>query len=183
MKDKDSLRTHYLKLLKGQNKEDVLRKSALIAEQFWKLPYIHKARNILFYVSMQEEVDTLTMIEKALFYGKRVALPIVEQNQRKLIPTLISSMEDVHKKKHGIMEPHLDPEKALALKDLDAVIVPGLAFDKHHNRLGRGAGYYDRFLSTLPKHVTTVGLAFDFQLTESLPTEAHDMRLQQIIAG
>ena len=63
------------------------------------------------------------------------------------------------------------------------MIVPGLAFDKQNQRLGRGKGYYDRFLSTLPKTVTTVGLAFDFQLTESLPTEAHDMRLQQIIAG
>ena len=69
------------------------------------------------------------------------------------------------------------------MKDIDAVIVPGLAFDRLNNRLGRGAGYYDRFLSTLPKNVTTVGLAFDFQLTESLPTEAHDVRLQQVIAG
>ena len=51
------------------------------------------------------------MIEKAIFSGKRVALPIVEQNQRKLIPTLISSMEDVHKKTHGIPEPHFDPHK------------------------------------------------------------------------
>jgi len=183
MKDKGSLRTYYLKLLKEQNKEERLRKSRLIAEQFWELPAIQKARIILFFASMPGEVDTLAMIEKAIFSGKRVALPIVEQNQRKLIPTLISSMEDVHKKKHGIAEPHFDPDKALALKDLDVVIVPGLAFDKHHNRLGRGKGYYDRFLSTLPKYVTTVGLAFDFQLTESLPTEAHDMRLQQIIAG
>ena len=125
---------------------------------------------------MPGEVDTLAMIEKAIFSGKRVALPIVEQNQRKLIPTLISSMEDVHKGTYGIAEPHFDPDKALALKDLDAVIVPGLAFDRPNNRLGRGAGYYDRFLSTLPKTITTVGLAFDFQLTESLPTEAHDMR-------
>jgi len=92
-------------------------------------------------------------------------------------------MEDVHESTYGIAEPHFDPYKELALKDLDAVIVPGLAFDKNHHRLGRGKGYYDRFLSTLPKHVTTVGLAFDFQLTDCLPTEAHDMRLQQIIAG
>lgn len=183
MKDKGSLRTHYLKLLKGQNKEDVARKSRLIAEQLWKLPSIQKARNILFYASMPIEVDTSAMIEKAFFYGKRVALPIVEQKEGKLIPTLISSMEDVHKGAYGIAEPHLDPDKAIALKDLDAVIVPGLAFDRLNHRLGRGAGYYDRFLKTLPKHVTTVGLAFDFQLTESLPTEAHDMRLQQIIAG
>src|SRR3984885_4702585 len=141
MKDKVSLRKHYLKLLKEQNKEDVSRKSGLIAEQFWRLPAIQKARNILFYASMPGEVETLAMIEKAFFYGKRVSLPIVEQNQRKLIPTLISSMEDVHKKKHGIAEPLLDPHKAIALKDLDAVIVPGLAFDRKCNRLGRGAGY------------------------------------------
>ena len=183
MKDKGSLRTYYLKLLKEQNKEERLRKSRLIAEQFWKLPDIQKARNILFFASMPGEVDTLAMIEKAIFLGKRVALPIVEQNQRKLIPTLISSMEDVHKKKHGIAEPQYDPDKTIALKDLDAVIVPGLAFDKQHHRLGRGKGYYDRFLNTLPKTVSIVGLAFDFQLTESLPTEAHDMRLQQIIVG
>ena len=183
MKDKDSLRTYYLKLLKEQNKQECERKSRMIAEQFWQLPAIGKARSILFYASMPGEVDTLAMIEKAIFLGKRVALPIVEKNKGKLIPTVILSMEDVHKGTYGIAEPHSDPDKALALKDIDAVIVPGLAFDRCNNRLGRGAGYYDRFLSTLPKTVTTVGLAFDFQLTESLPTEAHDVRLQQIIAG
>ena len=123
------------------------------------------------------------MIDKASFLGKRVALPIVEQNQRKLIPTLISSMEDVHKGTYGIAEPILDPNKEILLQDLDVVIVPGLAFDNNNHRLGRGAGYYDRFLKTLPKHVSTVGLAFDFQLTDSLPIEAHDVRLAFVIAG
>ena len=183
MKDKGSLRTYYLKLLKEQNTEECLRKSRLIAGQFWKLPAIQKARSILFYASMPGEVDTLAMIEKAIFSGKRVALPIVEHNQRKLIPTLISSMEDVHTGTYGIAEPHFNPDKVLSLKDIDVVVVPGLAFDKQLHRLGRGAGYYDRFLSTLPETVSTVGLAFDFQLTDCLPTEAHDMRLQQIIAG
>ena len=183
MKDKSSLRTHYLKLLREQDKKERLRKSRLIAGQFWKLPAIQKARIILFYASMPGEVDTLAMIEKAIYSGKRVALPIVEQKKGKLIPTLISSMEDLRLGTYGIAEPHLDPNKEIAIKDLDAVIVPGLAFDRQNNRLGQGAGYYDRFLRTLPETVTTVGLAFDFQLTESLPTEAHDMRLQQIIAG
>jgi len=183
MKDKGSLRIHYLKLLKEQNKEERSRKSRLIAEQFWQLPVIQKARSILFYASMPGEVDTLAMIEKAIFLGKRVALPIVEQNQRKLIPTLITSMEELPQRTFGITEPLFDPDKVLDPKDLDAVIVPGLAFDRQHHRLGRGAGYYDRFLSTLPESVSTVGLAFDFQLTDCLPTEAHDKRLQQIIAG
>ena len=182
MKDKGSLRNHYLNLLKEQNKQDALRKSQLIALQFWKLPVIQQAQTILFYASSSFEVDTLAMIDKASFLGKRVALPIVEKDQRKLIPALISSMEDVHKGTYGIAEPHFDPDKVIALKDLDAVIVPGLAFDRQNHRLGRGVGYYDRFLSSLPETVSTVGLAFDFQLTESLPNEAHDVRLQQIIA-
>ena len=182
MKDKGSLRTYYSKLLREQNQEDVARKSRLIAEQFWQLPVIQKAHSILFYASMPGEVDTWAMIEKACFLGKRVALPIVEKDQRKLIPALISSMEDVHKGTYGIAEPHFDPDKVIALKDLDAVIVPGLAFDRQNHRLGRGVGYYDRFLSSLPETVSTVGLAFDFQLTESLPNEAHDVRMQQIIA-
>ena len=183
MKDKGSLRTYYLKLLKEQNKEDRWRKSLGIAGQLWQLPAIQQARSILFYASMPVEVDTLLMIEKAIFLGKRVSLPIVEKNKAKLIPTLISSMEDVHKGAYGINEPFLDPDKSVLLKDLEVAVVPGLAFDKNNHRLGRGAGYYDRFLSTLPETVTTVGLAFDFQLTESLPIEAHDRRLHQIIAG
>ena len=152
-------------------------------KQVWKLPVIQNAQNILFYVSMPGEVDTLEMIKRAMFSGKRVSVPIVEQNQRKLIPTLISSMEDIHRGTYGIAEPHYDPVKEISLKDIDAVIVPGLAFDRQNNRLGRGAGYYDRFLSILPESVMTVGLAFDFQLTDRLPTEAHDMRLWQIISG
>ena len=183
MNDKSSLRTHYLRLLMEQNKEDRKSKSFLIAEQFWQLPAIQKAGTILFYASTPIEVDTLLMIEKAFLLGKRVALPIVEKNKGKLIPTLISSMEDVHTGTYGIAEPRIDSGKQLALKDLEAIIVPGLAFDRDKNRLGRGAGYYDRFLSLLPETVSTVGLAFDFQLTDNLPTEAHDVRLSQIIAG
>jgi len=183
MKDKGSLRKYYLRLLKEQKREDALRKSSLIARKFWELPAVKNARTILFYASTPGEVDTLLMIEKACFLGKRVALPIVEKEQKKLIPTLIASMEDVHTGTYGIAEPSFDPKKIVALEDLDAVVVPGLAFDRQHHRLGRGAGYYDRFLSALPETVCTVGLAFDFQLTESLPTQAHDMRLQQIITG
>ena len=183
MKDKASLRKHYLKLLKEQGNEDRLRKSQSIAVQLLKLPSIEKATTIMFYASTLEEVDTLMMIQKVISLGKRVALPIVEHNQRKLIPTLISSMEEIHKGAYGIFEPHLNPGNAVALKDLDVVIVPGLAFDQKRRRLGRGEGYYDRFLSVLPETTATVGLAFDFQLTDCLPFEAHDMPLSKIISA
>jgi 5-formyltetrahydrofolate cyclo-ligase len=183
MKDKASLRQHYRKLLKGQSTQERLRKSLEVARQFWKLPAIQKAGNILFYASMPGEVDTLAMIQQALVSGKRVSLPVVEENQKKLTPTLILSMEELHITKFGVAEPDRNPQKTVALDALDAVVVPGLAFDGRHNRLGRGLGYYDRFLSVLPQTAATIGLAFDFQITESLPVDAHDVRLQQIIVG
>ncbi len=183
MKDKGSLRAHFLKLLKEQNKEEALRKSRRITEQLWNLPAIQKAQSILFYASTSYEVDTLEMIEKAIVSGKRVSLPVVERNQRTLIPTLIESVKDLSQRTLGIAEPPYDPRRTLDVRDLDAVIVPGLAFDRRHFRLGRGEGYYDRFLSTLAERVATVGLAFDFQITERLPVEAHDKRLQDVISG
>ena len=64
------------------------------------------------------------------------------------------------------------------------VIVPGLAFDKHNNRLGRGAGYYDRFLSTLPTDIPTVGLAFDFQIIDRLPQQKeHDIPVSHVLVN
>ena len=62
------------------------------------------------------------------------------------------------------------------------VVVPGVAFDKKNNRLGRGKGYYDRFLKMLPFSTPTIGLAFDFQIVENLPVkEPHDVPVSQVI--
>ncbi|MCK4882744.1 MAG: 5-formyltetrahydrofolate cyclo-ligase, partial [Candidatus Omnitrophica bacterium] len=67
---------------------------------------------------------------------------------------------------------------------LDMVIVPGVAFDKHNNRLGRGGGYYDRFLAALSSEVLTVGLAFDFQMVDSLSSqETHDVPVSCVLTN
>lgn len=66
-------------------------------------------------------------------------------------------------------------------KELDVVIVPGLVFDEKNNRLGRGKGFYDRFLSTLDPRVRKVGLAFSFQVVPSIPTESHDVPMDLVL--
>ncbi len=184
MEEKRILRLKFTELLKKQSKEDRLEKSRRILDKLFALKSIQQARTILFYASLPGEVETFAMIKKAIELKKRVALPIVMRNQRTLIPTVTQDMEDLIPGTYGILEPRHDANKAIAQQGLDAVIVPGLAFDKHNNRLGRGAGYYDRFLSDLPKRISTVGLAFDFQIFDGLlPAEAHDVPVQRVIAN
>ncbi len=182
MKDKSSLRKHYLELLNKQASEDRKSKSRIIAAKLFKLSAIQKAKTILFYASLPGEVDTFAMINKAIELKKRVCLPIVVQNQRTMIPTVTKELANLENGVYGIAQPRYDASLSVDPKDIEVVIVPGLAFDKSRNRLGRGAGYYDRFLSTLPSDTATIGLAFDFQLTDRLPIEEHDVPLTAVIA-
>jgi 5-formyltetrahydrofolate cyclo-ligase len=80
---------------------------------------------------------------------------------------------------YGICEPAR--KKFVNLKDIDLVLVPGLAFDKQGNRLGRGKGCYDYFLKRLPKDTPTIGLAFDFQILSCLPATISDVKVQRLI--
>lgn len=160
-----------------------MEKSQRIAAQLFALPAFQKARTVLFYASMPGEVETFAMIEQAMQLHKTVALPTLEPNQRKMIPTLTHSLNDLQEGPYGIRQPRSEGSKAVDIAQLDAVVVPGLAFDKANNRLGRGAGYYDRFLAGLPEHAATIGVAFDFQLIDCLPVEEHDVPLDLIIAG
>ena len=183
MNEKSSLRGHFLGLLKKQGSQKRLDKSREIAAQLFVLPAFQKAQTVLFYASLPGEVDTFAMIDKAMQSQKHVALPVIARDQRKMIPTLTNSIDDLHSGPYGIRQPRLDESKIVDIQAIDAVIVPGLAFDKAKNRLGRGAGYYDRFLSELPKSVVKIGIAFDFQVVDCLPTEEHDVPLDYIIAN
>ena len=183
MKDKGSLRKHYLELLTKQASKDRQAKSHLIENKLFELEAIKKAKTILFYASLPGEVDTFAMITKAIKLKKHICLPVVVKNQKNMIPTLTKNLTDLENGHYGIAQPRPDASLEVNLKDIDAVIVPGLSFDKFCNRLGRGAGYYDRFLCRLPSRTVTVGLAFDFQLTESLPVEEHDVPLSVILSN
>ena len=182
MDEKSSLRKHFLELLKNQGSDKQRKKSREVAGELFDLPAFQKAKTVLFYASLPGEVDTYAMITRAIQLKKSVALPNIARDQRKMIPTLINSAEDLVQGPYGIPGPRLAASKALDTNDIDAVIVPGLAFDKANNRLGRGAGYYDRFLPCLPQTAVKIGIAFDFQIVDCLPREEHDVPLDTVIA-
>ncbi len=183
MNEKSSLRVHFLGLIKSQGSTERLEKSQRIRERLFALPSFQKAKTVLFYASLPGEVDTFAMIQQAIDLKKHVLLPILIRDQRKMIPTLIDSTEDLVSGPFGIPEPRPELSRASDTNGIDAVIVPGLAFDTANNRLGRGAGYYDRFLAALPRSTSKIGIAFDFQITDRLPVEEHDVPLDLVVAG
>ena len=157
----------------------------MILKRLIALPEFRRARTILFYATFDGEVETFDMMRQAQKLGKHVALPTTIKTQKKIVPTLVKDLKkDLTVGSYGIKEPKAATTRPLEISNIDLVIVPGIAFDKANNRLGRGAGYYDRFLSRIPSEIPTVGLAFDFQLVDRLPQlKKHDIPVSHIIAN
>lgn len=168
---KKELRERILTLLRRQGEKERLAKSAVILRRLFQSPEFECASVVLFYASFDGEVDTFEMMRRAQKLGKRIALPYVVRKQRKMIPTLVESIDrGLETGPYGIQQPKESPGTApVDVSDIDLVIVPGVAFDRQNNRLGRGQGYYDRFLKKMPARTPLIGLAFDFQIVDHLP--------------
>ncbi|MDP8264207.1 MAG: 5-formyltetrahydrofolate cyclo-ligase [Candidatus Aceula lacicola] len=182
---KESLRKRLLELLRTQKEDVRLKKSKLIADKLFKAPEFIRAQVVMFYFSFDGEVDTLSMIKEAQKVGKKVVLPITIKNEKKIIPSPIDSIEkDLTTGPYGIQEPKTSIKQRFTPAHPDLVIVPGVGFDQNNNRLGRGEGYYDRFLNTLPESTPTIGLAFDFQIVSCLPViEKHDVPVSCVLTN
>jgi len=174
---KKQIRSKILFRLKIQKEEDRNRKSKIIKEKLFRIPVFKKAKRVMFYISFDGEVNTQDMIKETQKLGKIVVVPVC--NNRMLMPCLLANKARLEKGPYGISQPVV--KNPVKLQDLDLVIVPGVAFSKKGMRLGRGRGYYDRFLKKLPKKTTSIGLAFDFQILPSLPATTTDVNVDRTI--
>lgn len=185
MNTKKSLREKILTLLRNHKEEDRVAKSRIIFDKLLKLPEFRKALTILFYFPFDGEVNTVEMIKQAQKLGKRIGLPRIMKGKKRIIPAIVHSVEeDLEPGPYGIKQPKRGRLQALDVQTLDMVVVPGVAFDKCNNRLGRGGGYYDRFLKSLSSFTPTVGLAFDFQIVDYLPQQKeHDIPVSRVLVN
>ena len=167
---KRSLRIRLLKLLRSQKEEDRLKKSRIIRKKLFKTKEFKRAKTVLFYASFDGEVETFDMMKQAKRLGKKIVLPIIVRKKREIILSLVHDLKkDLVSGPHGIKQPRVSRLNAIRVGDIDLAVVPGVGFDKNNNRLGRGAGYYDRFLGDIPSCIPTFGLAFDFQVISAVP--------------
>jgi len=182
--EKLKIRQIVLDRLKNQPFLERRRKSDLILSQLSRFIKFKKNRVVMFYVSMLEEVDTLPLLKTALQEGCTVTIPFVDQANKSLLSVRIENPEtDLVRGSYGILEPKKHLVNHFDVNQLEAVLVPGIAFDRKGHRLGRGKGYYDRFLKSLPKNIKTIGLAYDFQLMDLIPVNDLDIAVQQVITN
>lgn len=149
--------------------------SAAIARQVLELPEVRGAACVFCYVSFGSEVDTRGLLDDLLAMSKRVAVPRVVGPQT-MFAQPIASLDDLRPGRMGIPQPIGDPVEV----DADVALVPGLAFTARGDRLGFGAGHYDRWLAAHPQ-TRAVGLCFPPQLVDRLPTEPHDATLARVV--
>lgn len=180
--DKESLRQAIQSKLKAQSSEEREKRSLSVEKKLFTLDVFKKAVFVCFYVSTPWEVDTTSMIDKALKAGKRVLVPLSNLENKELeLYEITNRREDLKKGAFGIMEPLPERTRRAGPETLDCVVVPGIVFDREKNRIGRGKGFYDRFLSQLPSRVSKIGLSFSFQVVSNIPIESHDVKLDFVL--
>lgn len=153
--------------------EYITQHSDKITQCLENSPFFQQARTIALYHALPGEVQTAAFIEK-WYPQKQLLLPVVDGNELILCP--YKGKDSLKKGRLGVLEPISDTKNSFFP---ELIIVPGLAFDRQRNRLGRGKGYYDRLLATTP--VPCIGLCFQFQLFEQIPTDPHDCKMSMII--
>src|SRR3989338_2600732 len=148
MVTKTSLRLKIKKRLNSKTAFSLRKRSLAVEQKLLSLGSFKRSKFICFYVSLPKEVNTRRLIQKILSTKTRVAIPKVEPLSHRLNLFEIKDFKnDLKKGAFGILEPKAQKAKKVVLKKIDCVIVPGVAFDKKGGRIGRGKGYYDRFLN------------------------------------
>ena len=161
----------------GFSREQLKQKSEQIITELENLPAFKNSHKILAYWSLPDEVHTHDFILKWAS-TKKFFLPVIQGDE-----LLIGQFEGLQSlqygEKYNIPEPKTG--KITNSELLDMILVPGVAFDKNNNRLGRGKAYYDKLLKTLDGY--KVGVSFDFQFIDEIPVSRHDIKMDTVVVS
>ncbi len=175
--DKNALRKVIQQRKKELSKEERKASSEAVFDELESSRVFQEAKHVLCYWSLFDELDTHHFVNKH-YASNRIYLPRVVGKDVEIVPYF--GEDSMQKGALGIMEP-----KGNAIsnyKEIDLVIVPGVAFTKEGNRMGRGGGYYDRLLPLLT-NATKVGVCYQCQILDHVPIEAHDIKMDVMFWG
>ena len=155
-------------------KEEVETDSARIIAQIEQMSVFREAKVVLIYYPVHNEVDLRPLLNKYCDQ-KTFLLPVTHRHSMEVRP--YDGEDMMRKGRLGVPEPQTETYKG----HIDLMIIPGVVFDRHRHRIGRGGGYYDKFLS---KHLstTTIGVCYDFQLKKhTVPHHLHDLKVSRLV--
>jgi len=177
--DKKDIRADVLRRREALRRGEWASLSDIICDTMRSLTVVSGAGLVMGYVPFRNEVDVLPLLRSLLQRGARIVLPKVRKAERRIDACLVDDLEDLERGAYGILEPR--SELRVDPREIDLVIVPGVAYDESRNRLGYGGGYYDRFLAALSARAVSVAPAFELQVVPQLPRDVHDRRVDIIV--
>lgn len=159
--------------------------AAALCEQLSKEKCFTNAQHIAFYYAFNGELSVHALLEKAIAEQKQCYLPILDPvKENHLLFAEYQPGDRLISNRYGIPEPQLQQDKLINASQLDIVFTPLVAFDAHGNRLGMGAGYYDRSFAFMTnshnKKPLLIGIAYEFQQLDALPCDNWDIPLHAV---
>ncbi len=144
-----------------------------------QMPEWKRAQTVCLYASFKSELATSGLLESALRAGKKIILPrVADENQRCTLHH-VANPASLVLSSLGIPEPSAELP-TIEPTAVDLFLVPGIGFDREGNRLGHGAGFYDRLLSSARSKGFRLGYSYDFQVVPAIPCEPHDVRVNAV---
>lgn len=170
--------------------KDIEIESQKISSKIFQIPAYEKAKNICFYLPTEKEVNVMDLLTESLQNNRKCFVPLISGEDLEFLQ--VESLEDLKtftKNKWNILEPPLDTlDKRINLfkTGIDSLLIisPGLAFDLQKNRMGKGKGYYDKFMKRLRKEkieFKTIAVSFSTQMVKEVPMEEHDEKMDILV--
>ncbi len=152
-------------------------RSAAIRDRLTGMDYLEEADTVFLYIAIDNEVDTRPLLDDLLESGRQVAVPVVKGEE--MAASLLQDTAELEPGPFDVPQPAEQYRRALDPVDIDLSLVPGVAFDEHGNRIGRGEGYYDRFLADAGG--VAVGLAYEFQVVDRIDPDPWDVAVDGVV--
>jgi 5-formyltetrahydrofolate cyclo-ligase len=154
--------------------------SSSICSMIIKSFFYLESKSLMLYSSIKGEVDLRILYNDALRRHKSIFFPTVSLRSLRINPVQCFVDTVWERGPYGILEPMYRPNR-INIKKLDLIFIPGVAFDRKSNRLGFGKGFYDKFLKNMPDNTLKIGVAFDFQIFETIKSDPWDIKMDIIV--
>jgi 5-formyltetrahydrofolate cyclo-ligase len=180
MYSKAEIRKRILQTRNAMTREEIAAGSLAIVKRLVDLEEIRRASTLMVYLAFGSEVFTDGLILWGWGEGKRVAVPLCRPESRELTACRIDGFDELTSGHYGIREPKKGFLRPVPRGEIEAVVVPAVAFDRRGYRVGYGGGYYDRFLPEAPQ-AARIGAAFALQIVAEIPADPYDVTVDRIV--
>lgn len=177
---KKELRANLLLERRKLHKDIIAAQSDNMAKQIIVWPYYQQAQVIMLFLSMADEPQMIKVIEDAWLHGKMVCVPYMRQQYGVMDAAIIDKLDKLVRGRLNLLVPDPADIKLIDPKKIDLIIVPGIAYDFSGNRLGMGAGYYDRFIPQAPQAIL-IGAIWSSHILESIPYTCYDKPVHYLL--